>query len=274
MSSTAPGAVDSPEPGCAALYVGTVMHARMKPVTHRFNYRVFTALINLDRLDELDRLSAVFSVNRFNLFSFYPSDHGPRKNGSLAAYVRDLLREGGLHDTISDVCLLCYPRLLGYAFNPLSVYYAYAADTKLLGIVYEVRNTFGEHHTYVAVIQPGELTPSGLRQKREKLFYVSPFNSLDLDYHFRLTPPGKKIAVRILATNAEGPVLAAAFSGRHATFSTAELVLQFLTIPIMTIKIMAGIHFEALRLWLKGLRMVKRPKAPDAVSFGDEHKTS
>jgi len=254
MSSTAPGAVDSPESGCAALYVGTVMHARMKPVTHRFKYRVFTALINLDRLDELDRLSAVFSVNRFNLFSFYPSDHGPRKNGSLAAYVRDLLREGGLHDTISDVCLLCYPRLLGYAFNPLSVYYAYAADKKLLGIVYEVRNTFGEHHTYVAVIQPGELTPSGLRQKREKLFYVSPFNSL--------------------ATNAEGPVLAAAFSGRHATFSTAELVLQFLTIPIMTIKIMAGIHFEALRLWLKGLRMVKRPKAPDAVSFGDEHKTS
>ena len=181
MSSTAPGAVDSPEPGCAALYVGTVMHARMKPVTHRFNYRVFTALINLDRLDELDRLSAVFSVNRFNLFSFYPSDHGPRKNGSLAAYVRDLLREGGLHDTISDVCLLCYPRLLGYAFNPLSVYYAYAADKKLLGIVYEVRNTFGEHHTYVAVIQSGELTPSGVRQKREKLFYVSPGLSLPVD---------------------------------------------------------------------------------------------
>ncbi|MFM8700406.1 MAG: DUF1365 domain-containing protein [Hyphomicrobiales bacterium] len=271
MISTAPGAVDSPVSACAALFVGTVMHTRMKPVTHRFNYRVFTTLINLDRLDELDRLSPVFSVNRFNLFSFYPSDHGLRDGSSLALYARTLLRDAGTHDPINHVFLLCYPRMLGYVFNPLSVYFAYAADKRLLGVIYEVRNTFGEHHTYVAAVQPGELTVSGLRQERVKRLYVSPFNGLAMRYLFRLCPPDKSVAVRILAMDTDGPVLAATFFGRHATFSTAELIFRFLTIPLMSIKIITGIHFEALRLWVKGLRMVRRSEAPDAVSYGDEN---
>ena len=269
MSNAAPKTVTGPLRALGALYIGTVMHARMKPVTHRFTYRVFSMLIDLDQLPALDRLSAVFSVNRFNLFSFYPADHGPRDGSSLALYARTLLKEAGTSDSISHVYLLCYPRMLGYAFNPLSVYFAYGADHTLLGVIYEVRNTFGEHHTYVAAVHPGELTVSGLRQERKKRFYVSPFNDLAMRYLFRLHPPDEKITVRILVTDENGPLLSAAFAGQKTSFSTRRLIAQFLTIPLMTLKIMSGIHFEALRLWLKGLRMVKRPKPPVTVSFGD-----
>ena len=198
-----------------------------------------------------------------------PSDHGPRDGSSLALYARALLEEAGMHETVSHVYLLCYPRMLGYAFNPLSVYFAYGADQSLLGVIYEVRNTFGEHHTYVAAIRPGELTVSGLRQERKKQFYVSPFNDLALRYLFRLHPPDEKISVRILVKGEKGPLLSAAFSGQKSSLSTSGLIAQFLTIPLMTIKIIAGIHVEALRLWLKGLRMVKRPNPPVPVSFGD-----
>ena len=270
MSGTAPKTATTPLPALGTLYIGSVMHARMKPVTHRFSYRVFSMLINLDQLPVLDRLSAVFSVNRFNLFSFHPSDHGPRDGSSLALYARTLLEEAGMHEPVSHVYLLCYPRMLGYAFNPLSVYFAYGVDHTLLGVIYEVRNTFSEHHTYVAAVRPGELTRFGLRQERDKRFYVSPFNDLAMRYLFRLHPPDEKITVRILVRDEKGPLLSAAFAGQKSSFSTPRLLAQFLTIPLMTIKIMAGIHFEALRLWLKGLRMVKRPKPPVPVSYGDE----
>ena len=207
MSNTAPMTVTGPLKALGALYIGTVMHARMKPVTHRFTYRVFSMLIDLDQLPALDRLSAVFSVNRFNLFSFYPADHGPRDGSSLALYARTLLKEAGTSDSISHVYLLCYPRMLGYAFNPLSVYFAYGADHTLLGVIYEVRNTFGEHHTYVAAVHAGELTVSGLRQERKKRFYVSPFNDLEMRYLFRLHPPDEKITVRILVTDEKCAIL-------------------------------------------------------------------
>ena len=154
----------------ACLYVGEVMHARLKPFVHRFAYRVFSLLIDLDRLDAAGRLSRVFSVDRGNLVSFRQSDHGPRDGTPLAAHARALMAEAGRDVEGGRVLLLCYPRIFGYAFNPLAVYFVYDRAGVLAGAIYEVRNTFGQMHTYVAPVRQGELDVSGLKQERDKIF--------------------------------------------------------------------------------------------------------
>jgi Protein of unknown function (DUF1365) len=132
----------------AALYFGEVMHARLKPMGHRFSYRVMSLLIDLDRLEEADRRSPLFGINRAALYSFHEADHGERDGSSLRAYVRQRAAEQGIDLTGGKVLLLCYPRLLGYTFNPLSVYFCYSADGRLALMVYEVRNTFGDIHRF------------------------------------------------------------------------------------------------------------------------------
>ena len=269
MSGTATGALFPPPAAAASLYVGDVMHARMKPVAHRFVYRVFSMLFDADRLDEAGRLSPLFSIGRFNLVSFHPADHGPRDGSSLGDYARRVLASAGVETDGARVLLLAYPRILGYSFNPLTVYFVYGRDDALLGVLYEVRNTFGEWHTYVAPVQPGELSPAGLRQERNKIFYVSPFNDLAMRYLFRLKPPGESVTLRILETDRTGPLLAASFAGVRVDLTSAALLKTCLSLPFMTLKVMAGIHWEALRLYIKGLRLVARPKPPELLSFSD-----
>lgn len=262
----------------ATLYCGWVMHARLKPVGHRFVYRVLNLLIDLDRLPEAGRLSRLFGVNRPALYSFHERDHGPRDGSSLAAYIRSIARGEGIDLSGGRILLLCYPRLFGYAFNPLSIYYGYRADGALALVVYEVRNTFGEHHSYICAVRPGEFSAAGLRQESDKRFYVSPFIGMEMRYHFRLTPPGDDLKVRILETDREGPLLAATFHGVRQVLTTPHLLVAFLALPFVTLKVVGGIHFEAARLWLKGLRIQPRPnhnprsgreKRPDAITVSE-----
>ncbi len=253
----------------AALYRGEVMHARMKPVAHRFAYGVYSLLIDTGRLAEADRVSPFFSVGRFNLAGFDPKDHGPRDGGPLDEHARDMLRRAGETVDGGRVLLLCYPRILGFVFNPLSVFFVYDAEDRLRGLLYEVRNTFGERHTYVAPVREGELSPAGLKQERGKLFYVSPFNGMEMRYLFRIRPPTETVALRIIETDAEGPLLSATFLGEKETLTTPALLRAFFGIPLLTLKVVAGIHWEAARLWIKGLRLVSRPPAPAPASFVD-----
>ncbi|MBY2908206.1 MULTISPECIES: DUF1365 domain-containing protein [Rhizobium] len=257
---------NGPPPDAAAgLYVGEIMHQRMKPFGHRFRYRVFSLLVDLDRLDEAGRLSMLFSVNGRNLVSFQEKDHAETRNTSLRAYADRLLAEAGL-DRADRILLVCYPRILGYVFNPLSVYHAYDAAGAVIAMIYEVRNTFGERHSYVCPVGRGEMSESGLRQSCDKLFHVSPFIGMAARYHFRMLPPGKEIRWRILETDSEGPLLSATFSGRQVPLTNASLLGLTARIPILTFKIMTGIHWEALKLWLKGARYVRRPAPPPEVS--------
>jgi len=260
----APATPGPPPPAAAALYVGEVMHARMKPMGHRFTYRVMSLLIDLDRLDEADRVSPLFGVNRRALYSFRESDHGNRDGSSLRGYVQAAAAAEGVDLSGGRVLLLTYPRLLGYTFNPLSVYFGYRADGALAVVIYEVRNTFGDIHAYVLPVKPGELGAAGLRQQQDKLFYVSPFIEMAMRYHFRIVPPGDTVKLRILETDADGPLLAATFSGTRQPLSTASLTRAFLALPLQTLKVIAAIHWEALRLWIKGARLVPRPPAPPA----------
>jgi uncharacterized protein len=259
---TTPAGLKRPDAhDAAALYVGEVMHARLKPMGHRFSYRVMSLLIDLDRLADADRQSPLFSVNRAALYSFHEADHGRRDGSSLLAWAQRCAAERGIDLTGGRVLLLCYPRLLGYAFNPLSVYFCYRADGALALLIYEVRNTFGDIHPYVLPVLSGEISDAGVRQQQDKLFYVSPFIEMAMRYHFRVLPPGERVQLRILETDSEGPLLAATFNGSRRALNTRELWRAFFALPLVTMKIMAAIHWEALRLWLKGARLVPRKDA-------------
>jgi DUF1365 family protein len=243
----------------AALCFGEVMHARLKPMGHRFSYRVMGLLIDLDRLDVADRQCRLFGVNRAALYSFHENDHGERDGSSLRIYAQRCAAQHDIDLSSGRVLLLCYPRLLGFTFNPLSAYFCYRADGELALMIYEVRNTFGDIHAYVLAVKPGEFSGAGLRQQQDKLFYVSPFIDMPMRYHFRVSPPSADVKLRILESDPEGPLLAATFHGRRRDLTSAQLLRSFFSLPLLTLKIVAAIHWEALWLWVKGMRLVPRP---------------
>lgn len=248
------------------LYRGKVMHARIKPKPHRFTYSVFSMLIDLDRLEDADQTSSMFSVNTGNLASFHEADHGPRDGSSLRLHIEKLLADGGL-ERPARVLLWCNPRILGYTFNPLSIYYCFDESHQLSAIVYQVHNTFGEAHAYVAPVDASRETSGAIRQSADKRFYVSPFLDMDLRYDFRLNTPGEDLRVRILEHDAEGPVLAATFSGTKLPMNNRNLLLGITKCLGLTWKITAGIHYEALFLWLKGIGIRSRPSPPVKASY-------
>src|SRR5207302_3996141 len=209
-----------------------------------------------------------FGVNRAALYSFREADHGKRDGSPLRDYAQRRADEHGIDLTGGRVLLLCYRRLLGFSFNPLSVYFCYRRSGELALMIYEVRNTFGDIHPYVLPIRPGEISAAGVRQQQEKLFYVSPFIEMAMRYHFRIVPPGECVKLRILETDREGPLLSATFNGRRHALTTASLLRSFLALPLVTLKIVAAIHWEALRLWLKGARPVPRPDIAGAKTTG------
>jgi uncharacterized protein len=258
------------EVDAAALYIGDVMHARLKPVGHRFSYRVMSLLIDLDRLDVADRQTPLFGVNRRALYSFYEADHGARDGSSLSQFAQRCAAEHGVDLTGGRVLLLCYPRLLGYAFNPLSVYFCYRASGGLALIIYEVRNTFGDIHAYVLPVESSDVSPAGIRQQQDKRFYVSPFIEMAMRYHFRVVPPEDCIKLRILETDSDGPLLSATFNGHRRALTTKELLRSLVLMPAVTVKVIAGIHWEALRLWLKGIRLVPRANGKADRSLASE----
>ena len=262
---------NGPPPDAAGvLYPGDVMHARLKPFGHRFVYRVFSLLIDLDRLAELDRMSALFSVNKGNLASFHESDHVERAGETVRAFADRLLAGAGFGEPAARILLLAYPRIFGYVFNPISVYFAYDANARLVALIYSVRNTFGERHSYVSPLQPGELSEAGVRQERTKIFHVSPFIDMGTRYHFRVLPPGKVVRLRIYETEQGVPLLAATFVGEARTLGNGSLAACLLKFPFMTWKITVGIHWEALKLRLKGARFHRSPAPPKPVSYRDE----
>ena len=254
------------------LYFGKVMHARLKPVHHRFTYSMVSMLIDLDRLEAAGKRTWLFSVNRRNLVAFHEKHHGPRDGTCLRDHVDRLLGRAGLAKPAS-VKLLCYPTVFGYTFNPLSVYFCADAKGDLTALIYQVHNTFGQSHSYVEPVESGHWNGSVLRQERSKNFYVSPFMEMNKQYKFRIQPPTRRVAVRILETDREGPVLAATFHGTRRPADATGFARAVLQTMGLTWKVTAGIHFEALRLWLKGLNPVPRPAPPASESYPDQADT-
>lgn len=255
-----------PPPGPVApdngLYAGTVWHKRLRPRLHSLKYRMFMVLADLDQIDgERPSCLSTLSFNRFNLFSLYQKDHGPRDGSSVRAYVEAEIRAAGLDaGAMGAIRLLTMPRVLGYGFNPLSVYFIYRPDGGLLAILYEVRNTFGQMHSYLIPVPEGQ--DGVLHQSCDKVFYVSPFMPMGLRYHFRLSPPGDQVGLYIDTHDAEGSLLVAAFQGARQPLNDAALMRAFWAIPLLGLKVMAGIHWEAVKIVLKKFRFFRKPPLP------------
>lgn len=229
-----------------SLYRGAVMHMRLQPRRHQFRYRVFSLLLDIDRLEAAQ--SRLFRLGRFGVLSFVNKDHGARDGSALRPWVETVLAEKGLPRPVT-IRLHCFPRLWGYVFNPLSVYYCYDAGGQLESMLYEVKNTFGGQDVYALPASAGEVT----RHEQDKSFWVSPFIPMEQTYRFTVHPPGEKLAIRIRQSGPEGEVLIASHTARAAGTGDLALARAVLAHPLMTLRVAAGIHWEALRLWMKGV---------------------
>ena len=208
------------------IYKGIVTHRRFKPKRHFFSYKTFSIFFDLDELGDLQKKISIFSFNKFNI-----------------------------KFEVSKIKLLCFPRIFGYVFNPLSIFYCYNKKSELRAILYEVKNTFNEQHTYIFQVKNNSKI---ITQSCNKKFYVSPFMEMETSYNFRLSEPKETLSVFIKQKDIDGMLLSACQIGKKEQISTKRLLINFLKHPMMTIKIIMAIHFEALRLWRKGVKLVRR----------------
>ena len=237
------------------IYNGSVIHKRFKPKEHFFKYKVFSLLIDLSELKSIDQKIIFFSLNRFNLISFYEKDHGNRDGSSLVDWVKLNLKNNNIKTENIKIKLLCYPRIFGYVFNPLSIFFIYGNKEKLISILYEVKNTFGEQHTYVFRVD----SENNLIQNNcSKKFHVSPFIEMNCKYFFKILRPNEKLSVIIDQYDDKGKILFASQDGIRSDLTSNQLLKSYLKHPLMTIKVISAIHFEAFKLWIKGIKFVKK----------------
>lgn len=237
----------------------------MTPVRRRFSYRVFQLLLDPDRLDEMSRDLTIFSHNRFNLLSYFDRDHGDRSGRPLRAWAEATFAQAGIALEGGALRLLCFPRVLGYVFNPVSLVFGYGPDGALRGVIYEVNNTFGETHAYVAPAGDGPLHG----QEAAKVFHVSPFLDIHGDYRFAVTAPGERLFVSVANLVDGGVEHYASLRGVWRKLSNFSLLNAFISHPLMTLKVIGMIHWEALKIVSRGIRYRSRPPLPAApVSIG------
>lgn len=246
----------------SALYAGAVVHARLRPVRHRLRYRMLNILLDLDELPALDRRLALFAYNRRALFSFHDADHGDGSATPLRLQVEAVLRGAGIDPGGGHIRVLCMPRVLGMVFNPITVYFCHGADGAPQAMLYEVNNTFGQRHSYLIPVD-GPVR-GALRQRCDKRFHVSPFMDMDLSYAFRVTMPDESISLGVDVHDKAGTLLFAAFTGRRRPLTDGRLLGAFLAHPLLAGRVLGGIHWEALKLWWKGMRLRPRPAPPAA----------
>ena len=244
----------------AHVFPSSVMHSRRFPVRYRFSYRIFSFLVDIDRLEEAAR-NPLFSFNRFNVFSLYQRDHGARDGSGWRPWVETVLQQQGITVPLGQIRLLCMPRILGYGFNPLSLWFCHARNGDLLAVICEVRNTFGEHHHYLLHEHGAALAPI-LTGSKQKVFHVSPFVGMQARYEFFIHSPGEKLNILIHEYEGEELMLVASQQGSCQPFSTGVLLRQFLSIPFVSLKVMALIHWQAFNIWLKGARFFRKPAPP------------
>lgn len=249
----------------ASLYVGRTTHLRTAPREHRFSYGVFQLLLDIDRADEAFKGLKSIRHGRWGLFSFAERDHGARDGTPLRLWVEATLKQAGLALEAGRIQLLCFPRVLGFVFNPISLFFVYDPDESLKAVIYEVNNTFGQTHAYVV---PAEGLPVE-RHEADKLLYVSPFYRVEGGYSFTVTPPSHRFDLTIIKQVGGEKDFTATLIAKREPLTDAALIRLFLAMPLMTLGVVAAIHWEAVRLWFKGAVFGVRPAGPKAgISLG------
>ncbi|MGE3245706.1 MAG: DUF1365 domain-containing protein [Beijerinckiaceae bacterium] len=241
------------------IYTGAVAHTRTRPRKLSLRHRCFWFALDIDRLQETVERHWLFSRNRPNILSFYDRDHGDGSGGDLRTQIEKLLSEAGLPSSPETIVLFCMPRVAGYGFNPLSVYFCADATGALQNVVYEVHNTFGQRHSYVVPV-----AGAGQRsvQCAPKAFYVSPFMDMEMSYTFKLDAREDKLLLAIQASDADGPMIFTSVNADRKEFSSTAMLFTWLGHPLLTLKVIAAIHYHAARLWLKGVKLRIRPPPP------------
>ncbi|MCA3698627.1 MAG: DUF1365 family protein [Brevundimonas sp.] len=253
---------------CDALYVGEVVHQRSANFNHRLHYSLYMLLLDIDRIEGTTRRLRLLSQGRSGLMSFNARDHGDRSDTPLRAQIETHLAGAGIDLQGGAIRLLTMPRILGYGFNPISVYFCYRPDGQVAALVYEVTNTFHERHSYLVAV-PEDAPPGPLRQTTEKRFFVSPYMDMALTYDFTVRLPGEAVSIVVAVRRGDTPVLTASFAGRRRPLTDGQVLRAFLTHPLVTWKVTAGIHWEALKMMIKGARYRHRGGVPpQPVSLG------
>jgi DUF1365 family protein len=232
------------------LFVGSVSHRRLRPVPHNLRQGVCALLIDLDDLSTLGDGVPLFSVNRHNVFSFFEADHGPRDGSSLKVWIRDHLRANGIEFDDGCVRVLCFPRMLGYVFNPLAVWFCHDASGWLRAILMEVSNLAGESHSYLVTV-PSVGVGEWVRARFEKRFYVSAFVGMDAYYDCSIKYPDDDMGVCIREFEQNEETLVATWTGRRRPLTTRGLLTVLTRYPLMTLRISAAIYWHGLCLLCK-----------------------
>jgi uncharacterized protein len=236
----------------ASIYRGTVTHRRLRPVAHALAYDVAAILVDVDQIALSAKQCRFLSYNRFNFFGIDDRDHGAGDGSTIHEYVWNIVKSKSGTEDVCHIFMLCYPRLLGFVFNPMTTFFCVDGSGQVKMMIYEVHNTFGGRHSYVTDViradQPNYF-------QTEKVFYVSPFNKVEGHYGLKASPPAERVSVGVALTTAEGPTMNAYFVGKRETLNDRNLLQVFFAYPLMTLKVVAAIHFEALKLWWKGLKV-------------------
>lgn len=243
------------------IYEGVVVHKRLRPKPHALTYKVFSLLLDADRIGEACGGVRLLSHNARNVLSFYDRDHGAGDGVPVGVHARQLFAGAGIAmDGASRILLLAYPRVLGYVFNPLSVFYALDGSGRLQALIYEVNNTFGERTSYV--VRAGEPAGQVYYHSAAKQMSVSPFAEGSGRYAFHVTAPGADLLLGVSFRDDEGPLIKTHFKGRGLALTDRTLAGLLLRLPFLTFKVMGAIHLEALKLWWKGVPLTTRQPSP------------
>lgn len=243
----------------SGLYMGKVTHRRLRPKVHALAYRVFQLYLDLDEAEGLSAGSRLFGFNRPALLSVWERDHGDGADGSLKRQIELKAAAAGFA-VGGPVRMLCLPRVLGYVFNPITLFFVHGPDGALTSVVHQVNSTFGERCFYVLPARGG----APIRQAADKRMHVSPFMEMDHAYAFRLSEPGERFDLSIEVRRGRDVFLTTGFNAERREFTDAELMKAWLAHPLLTVKVIVGIHVEALKLWIKGVPLRGAPAAPSA----------